>query len=785
MVRSRVKLNEHWHFHEGDIPEIPLTDKNSAYQHAKTRRALWGPASVGYNSNPDNWDTSRPLPSEPWKDVTLPHDYIITQTPDPKNNNTLGYFSYGNAWYRKHFRLEPEDADCRITLMFEAVSTEAVVWINGCKMAHHHTGYSPFIIDITDFANFGGDNVIAVYVRSGDHESWWYEGAGIVRHVWLQKTDTVSVDDWGVFVHPEKKNGTAWHCPADITVRNDRITDAVLTVRTTISDENGSLLAAAEQPLTVPYKSKREVTLTMTVNDPLLWDTDEVHMHTCRTELIENGQCIDKLDTRFGFREIRFDAEKGFFLNGRRVMINGVCCHQDYGLTGRAMPDNIHVYRTRLLREMGANGYRCAHYPTSEYAMDVFDDMGMLVMDEVRWFSTAPEHLAELETLIRRDRNHPSVILWSMGNEEPFFADDHGRRIMQTMTALAHRLDPTRPTTAAANITSARENIQDIVDVMGTNYFIEDLDNLHVKYPDKPIISAECCAMGTTRGWYYPDDPARGYIYAFNRQGNDWVHARDITWKHFITRPFVSGGYQWAGIEHRGETVWPRLCSQAGALDLFLVKKDAFYQNLSMWSDKPMVHILPHWNLPALIGQTIPVVVCTNCDTLELFVNGVSQGMQEIEPCGFGEWQVVYQPGSVSVKGYRGGVLCAEETIRTTKAPHRLHLEVQNDGEFSANGEDLIVVHCTVLDEDGNPVPDASPYVRFTASGAASVIGTGSDVSDHIPPQNPCRRMRAGVIVLALQTKKASGDTLLIAECEHLLPASLTISVPNTKNQRG
>lgn len=782
MNRTRIKLNENWHFHEGDIENTPLTDKNSAYQHAKTRRALGGPASVGYNSNPDNWDTSRPHPSEPWVSVNLPHDYIITQTPDPKNNNTLGYFSYGNAWYRKQFRLEESDADCRITLTFEAVSTEATVWVNGCKMAHHHTGYTPFIIDITDIANFGGDNVIAVYVQSGDHESWWYEGAGIVRHVWLEKTAMISVDDWGVFVRPQKADDGIWHCPADITVRNDLFADTEVCVHTAVIDETGAVLAEAEDTLAVPCKDKREITLSMEVQSPLLWDTDDVHMHTLRTTLCDTaGTILDTLDTRFGFRDIRFDPEEGFFLNGRSVKINGVCCHQDYGLTGRAMPDNIHVYRTRLLREMGANGYRCAHYPTSEYAMDVFDDMGMLVMDEVRWFSTAKEHMDELETLIRRDRNHPSVILWSMGNEEPFFAADHGRRIMQSMVALTHKLDPTRPTTAAVNITSARENIQDIVDVMGTNYYIEDLDTLHAKYPDKPIISAECCAMGTTRGWYYPDDPVRGYIYAFNRVGNDWVHARDITWKHFIARPFVSGGYQWAGIEHRGETVWPRLCSQAGALDLFLVKKDAFYQNLSMWSEEPMVHILPHWNLPALIGQTIPVIVCTNCDTLELFVNGVSQGVQSIEPCGFGQWDVVYQPGCVSVKGYRNGVLCAEETLSTTKAPHRLHLEVQNDGEFSANGEDLIVVHCTVLDEDGTLVPDASPYVSFTASGAALLIGTGSDISDHIPPQNPCRRMRAGVIAIALRTRKAAGEVCLIAECEHLLPAALTVSVPSSK----
>ncbi|MBR5870735.1 MAG: DUF4982 domain-containing protein [Clostridia bacterium] len=782
MLRTRIKLNENWHFHEGDIETVPLTDKNSAYQHAKTRRALWGPASMHYNSNPDNWDTSRPLPTEPWTAVTLPHDYIITQTPDPKNNNTLGYFTYPNAWYRKRFRLEKEDADKHITLTFEAVSTEATVWVNGCKMAHHHTGYTPFTVDITDIANFDGDNVIAVYVQSGDHESWWYEGAGIVRHVWLEKTADVSVDQYGVFVHPEKQTDTLWRCPVDVTVRNDRFSDVTVCVKTTVLDESGQALAAAEGTLAVPCKDKRDISLSMDADSPALWDTDEVHMHTLRTEIFAlDGTPIDCTDTRFGFREIRFDPNEGFFLNGRSVKINGVCCHQDYGLTGRAMPDNIHVYRTRLLREMGANGYRCAHYPTSEYAMDVFDEMGMLVMDEVRWFSTAKEHIEELETLIRRDRNHPSVIFWSMGNEEPFFADDHGRRILQTMVALTHKLDPTRPTTAAVNMTSAREKIQDLVDVMGINYYIEDLDNLHAKYPDKPIVSAECCAMGTTRGWYYPDDPARGYIYAFNRVGNDWVHARDITWKHFVERPYVSGGYQWAGIEHRGETVWPRLCSQSGALDLFLVKKDAFYQNLSMWSEKPMVHILPHWNLPAMVGQTIPVIVCTNCDTLELFVNGVSQGIQSIEVCGFGQWDVVYQPGTVSVKGWRNGVLCAEETISTTGAPHRLHMEVQNDGEFSANGEDLIVIHCTVLDADGNPVPDASPFVSFTASGAASVIGTGSDIADHIPPQNPSRRMRAGVIVLALRTRKTAGDVTVIAECEHLLPTALHISVPQTK----
>ncbi|MBQ7982646.1 MAG: beta galactosidase jelly roll domain-containing protein [Clostridia bacterium] len=341
MMRTRVKLNENWHFHEGDITPVPLTDKNSAYQHAKTRRALQGPASVNYNSNPDNWDTRAAHPSEPWQAVTLPHDYIITQTPDRQYNNTLGYFRYGNAWYRKHFRLEAEDADKRITLLFESVSSEATVWVNGCKMAHHHTGYSPFLIDITEIANFGGDNVIAVYVQSEDHEGWWYEGAGIVRHVWLQKTAMVSVDDYGVFVHPELTEGTTWNCPVDLTLRCDRFADTAVCVTATVLDENGTPLASASGTAEIPCKNKTQLSLHMTVENPLLWDTDAPHMHLLRTEVFaEDGTPLDCVETPFGFRTIRFDADKGFFLNGRSVKINGVCCHQDYGLTGRAIPES-------------------------------------------------------------------------------------------------------------------------------------------------------------------------------------------------------------------------------------------------------------------------------------------------------------------------------------------------------------------------------------------------------------------------------------------------------------
>lgn len=763
-AREKLLFDFGWKFHRGDLPcEFPIA-KMPTYHHAKTERAM-GAAVHEYDDSE-------------WEAVTLPHDYVILQRPQPVYNQALGYFKYENAWYRNSFTLPNADRDKRLTLLFDGVATHCTVWVNGCLMHRHFNGYTPFEIDITDVAHFGGErNTVAVYVDTTDHEGWWYEGGGIYRHVWLVKTARVSVDLYGVWVHPERQADGHWQAPVETTLRNDEDADAAVAVTTTILDGCGKAVACDTAPAVAPYRDATVVQQCLTVSQPALWDTDHPNFYWAVTQIARDGEVIDEVRTRFGFRTLRFDAQKGFFLNDQPVKIKGVCCHQDYGLSGKAMPDRVHHYRLRRLREMGANGYRCSHYPPSETTLEACDELGFLVMDEDRWFESTPEGMAALETMVRRDRNHPSIIFWSVGNEEPLQALPQGRRILQSRRALVHRLDPTRPVTLALNAGLLDGQAIEASDVIGINYQLELYDTVHERYPDVPIVSSECCAVATTRGWYGDDSEERGYYSAFDHTTNDFGAARETTWSMLDSRDYVCGGYQWAGIEHRGETVWPRLCSQSGALDLFLQPKDAYYQNQSHWSATPMVHLLPHWNLAGREGETVTVWAYTNGAAVELLQDGKSLGTQYPGPYGHGVWQVTYQPGQLKALAYDvAGNMVAQDVIETTGQPERLVLRLE-DPDVRADGEDVAILTCYCEDSKGRMVPTAAPMLHFNCNHLGRIAGTGSDVADHEPV--PCldRKMRAGLCSVLVKVGDVAGRLVVRAEAEGLLPAKLELEL--------
>ena len=774
-MRETLNFNKDWLFHEGDIFVEAPRSKGLIYQQAKTERHLIGPASVAYPDGVDSYGGSRAT-AEYWEKVTLPHDYVIAQTPNEKNNNTLGYFEYNNAWYRKHFTLDAACEGKRVALFFEGAAVHCTIYVNGCHMLDNRCGYTSFEVDITDVARFGQENVVAVYVNAQEHEGWWYEGAGIYRDVWLEITESVAVERDGVFVHPELMGGESWNVPVDTELRNDDYEDAAVSVETVLYTMDGREIARARGEMTVPARDHGTLRQAMRVENPALWDTQSPALHICETTVTRGGEIVDRTKCRFGFRTIRFDPDHGFFLNGKRVVIKGVCCHQDYGLTGKAVPKRVQKYRLELLREMGANGYRTAHYPHHAATMDYLDELGFLVMDETRWFETTPDGVRQLEMLIRRDRNRPGVILWSLGNEEPMHVRPEGRRIARALRTIAKRLDPTRPVTTAQSVDPLHSTVLDVMDVMGVNYNIEHYDKLHDMYPDRPLFSSECCATGTTRGWYLDDCPARGYIDGYDRRSNSWFRGREETWQWFMAREYVCGGYQWAGIEHRGETTWPRLCSQSGAIDLFLNRKDAFWQNQSHWTDRPMVHILPHWNLHGREGEPVRVSVYTNCDSVELFQDGRSMGAQAVEPFGHVEWRLIYNPGCVRAVGYKDGEPAAEETVETTGRPVALRLKLERGG-VRADGQDVAIITCDCVDSEGRHVPDAAPLVRFNTNGLGHVAGTGSDVSDHTPVTCPDRKMRAGLISVLVRAGERAGTLRVYAEADALEPARLDIQL--------
>ena len=518
-----------------------------------------------------------------------------------------------------------------------------------------------------------------------------------------------------------------------------------------------------------------------TIRDPQLWDINSPKQYTAIVTVRKNvngtwTDC-DSVEQRFGFREAVFTADKGFFLNGRNVKIKGVCGHLDMGLVGKAVSDNLCRYKAQLYKEMGANAFRTSHYPHQAAFMDACDELGLLVMDETRRFESNPDAIAQMEMLVKRDRNRPSVILWSTGNEEgTYFSIPQGIRIQKALAHAVRKLDPTRPISAAIDH-PVQAMIIDELDAFGINYNLDKYDKAHADFPHTPIFSSENCAVGSTRGWYYGDSPDTGRLDARDRNPGSGTFAsgREETWKFIMARPWIAGGFQWDAVEHRGEAVWPRLCSVSGAIDLFLQRKDAFYQNQSHWLDKPMIHLLPHWNHNGLEGMPITVWIYTNCEEVELFLNGESLGKKAVTPNTHLEYPVEYRPGKLEAVGYNSGKIATRDIQQTTGPAIALKLTLANS-PVSFNGEDIALFTCTAVDADCREVPDAMPLVHFDGTGDGHIVGTGSDNTDHVPVPCLSRKMYAGKISIAVKLgSKPDGSFTLFARTDGLSSAYFDI----------
>ena len=774
-MREKILLDDNWLFHLGDIKYNVPTQKAPIYTEAKTERFHHGPAARAYTAVEDDYDKEHELNMDMWENVDLPHDYIIGQEPKKENNNCLGFFKYENAWYRKNFSLTPEDRNKRLSLYFEGIATYATVYLNGCLLKHNFCGYTSFEVDITDYADFDRENILAVYVdNTSCFEGWWYQGGGIYRDVWLMKTDLVSVDLYGLYVKPQKQ-GEHWSVTVENTLRNDRYEQKNVTVKTDIID-GGKTVLSMTAGLELPSRKKTVAVLKGVLDNPHLWSIEDPHRYIAKTTVVIDGESVDCAETKFGFRYYDFIPGKGLFLNGKKIFINGLCSHGDFGLTGKAVPDNIQRHKVKIMKQMGANGFRCSHYPHSEATMDALDETGFVVMAETRWFESTSEGIEQLEMLVKRDRNRPSILFWSVGNEEPKFATESGRRICENMINCVRRLDDTRMIICAVDLPD-KSTVYDSVDAVAINYNLQHYDEVHKKYPDKMIIASECCATSSTRGWYYDDNPQKGYYNAFDKDSTPWFRGRENTWSFLRKRDYVAGAYQWTAFEHRGECVWPRLSSQSGAIDLYLQKKDAYYLNQALFTeDKPILHLFPHWNFEGREGEVIPVGVYTNCDEVELFLNGKSVERKAVEKYGDARFFVPYCPGEIRAVGYKSGVPVAEDKRITAGAAVKLVLKEETE-PVCANGRDIALLTCFCVDENGLEVPDCTPFVSFASNALGKIVGTGSDICDHSPVTNSDRRMRAGRISVAVRVGNKHGTLKIYAEAENLKSALLEIEI--------
>ena len=793
-LRDRLLLDFGWRFHLGHADD-PVKD----FGFGSRDRELTFAKSGGF---PDvaqvDFDDSG------WRTIDLPHDWAVElpfrngpQLPE-HGGKPLGrdYPETSVGWYRRVFDLPASDGDKRITVEFDGVFRNAMVAFNGYYMGKNFSGYAPFRFDLTDFANFGGKNVLTVRVDATLGEGWFYEGAGIYRHVWLTKTAPVHVAQWGTFVDSQVQGADA-ELRISAEVRNDGEEEKSCLVTFQVLDAQRKIAAATQ---TKPQKIFPGTNLTfealVSFKNPLLWSLEDPHLYQVITEVQAEGVPVDQTETAFGVRTIRFDPDKGFFLNGEHVKIKGTCNHQDHAGVGSALPDRLQYYRIERLKEMGSNAYRTSHNPPTPELLDACDRLGMLVMDETRMMSSTPEGLSQLERMIRRDRNHPSVIIWSLGNEEWEQGSPRGARIVASMKQLVRKLDPTRPVTLAMNGGWGKGASQ-VVDVQGFNYAGaggeggrdtgKNIDDFHAKFPKQPTIGTETASVYSTRG-IYANDEKKGYVSAYDVNFPGYTLSSEGWWKIFEERQFLAGGFAWTGFDYRGEPSpysWPCISSHFGVMDICGFPKDNYFYYQAWWGTEPVLHLFPHWNWEGKEGQEIEVWCHTNLETVELFLNRKSLGGKSVEKNSHAQWNVKYVSGVLEVRGSKNGRVVLTDKRETTGVPHAIVLRADRQ-TISADGEDVSVIAAEVVDLHGRIVPIASNQIRFEVSGPGRLIGLGNgDPSCHEPDKPASfregqRSAFNGLCLAIVQALKQQGEIRVSASSAEVQTGSIVIQSEST-----
>lgn len=799
-VRERLLLDFGWHFslgHANDAAkDFGYGARRREGQFAKSGRFL--PVTLA------NFDDKN------WRAVNLPHDWAV-ELPfvnaaqlHHQGAKPLGreYPETSVGWYRRTFSLEPSDKGKRISIVFDGVFRDAMVMFNGHYLGDNLSGYVPFHFDVTDFVNFSEPNVLVLRVDATENEGWFYEGAGIYRHAWLIKTNPLHIAMWGNFISSsvDRKSATLM---IKTEVENQRDTAQICRASSVVVSADGrTVTTATSKPITIPPHSTAELLTRANLSNPTLWSIENPYLYRVVTSIESEGAVTDSEETHFGIRTIQFDPDKGFFLNGKSVKMKGTCNHQDHAGVGAALPDRLQYYRIERLKAMGCNSYRASHNPPTPELLDACDRLGMLVMDETRLMSSNPEGMSQLTRLVRRDRNHPSVVIWCLGNEEREQGSERGAQIVSTMRSLVRRLDPTRPVTVAMNGAWGR-GVSNVVDVQGFNYgnaggrggdlAAKNIDDFHAKFPKQPSVGSETASSFFTRG-IYVTDKEKGYISAYDLNFPGYANGTENWWKTYDARSFVAGGFAWTGFDYRGEPspyAWPCISSHFGAIDTCGFAKDIFYYYKSWWGSEPVLHVFPHWNWSGKEGQEIDVWCYTNLPSVELFLNGASLGRKNVEKNSHLEWKVKYAPGVLEARGFRSGEIGTYLTSRreTTGPAARLNLSADRQ-KISANGEDISIVTVEVLDEKGRAVPTANDTINFKVDGPGTVIGVGNgDPSCHEDdrPSSPSAATRSlfnGLAMVIVQSTKQAGEIKLLASSGKLDPAWIVIQSDKANPRR-
>lgn len=786
-TRERLSLDEGWRFALGHAQNL---DKD--FQHGTSYFSYLSKAGFGDGPAKPDFD------DHTWRVVNVPHDWAVELPFEPSASPSHGYKPLGLrfpetsiGWYRKTFHVPESDLGRKISLQFDGIYRDARIFVNGFLLGQEPSGYLGVSYDITDYLNYGGDNTIAVRADASMEEGWFYEGAGIYRHVWMTKTNPLHLEKEGLWVRTEGL-GEASTVRIDTEIVNAGRCAATFQLKQRVLSPS-SLLLAELPPQTIQLEAGQTITVTQEqlLKQPELWSLENPVLHTLVSTLERDGQLIDTLNTRFGVRSIRWDPNEGFFLNEKHVKIKGTNNHQDHAGLGVALPDAMQDFRIKRLKEMGSNTYRASHNPPTPEFLDACDRLGMLVIDETRLMGINEMHLDAVRRMIRSDRNHPSVILWSLGNEEwGLEGNIKGARVATTMQDFAKRLDPTRPATIA--ISGGWGGISTVIDVMGVNYIKHgDTDRQHAQYPWQVILGTEETTTQATRGIYVED---RDACHLPPQENGSSGGNAELGWQHYASRPYTAGVIYWTGFDYRGEATpfgYPAISSQFGILDTCGFPKDGFYYLKAWWGTEPVLHVLPHWNWPGREGQAIDVTVFSNCDEVELLLNGQSLGRQSMEVNKHLEWKITYTPGTLKAIGYKAGTAAMETRVETTGPAKALQLTPDRI-TIQADGRDVSVISVSTLDAQGRPVPTQNSLVHFEIEGPGKIIGVGNGdpsclEADTYVSENAStavsqwkRSTFNGLAQVIVQSTGEVGTIRLKATAESLLDCTLVLNTTAT-----
>ena len=793
-IRSRVDFCNNWKFHLGDIT----------------------------NGQKIKFDDSS------WRTLNLPHDWSIEGKFDKDNPAGVGGGALpgGTGWYRKSFTINESEKDKLVFIDFDGVYRNSEVWINGHYLGKRPYGYSSFRYELTPYLNYGSkENTIAVKVDNSEQpNSRWYSGSGIYRNVWLVTTNKIYVDHWGTFVTTPQVTENSAKVSIKINVKNASAQDQKVKVKTAVVNKEGKLIDEIETPALITKGSDTEVSHELTVKNPELWSVENPYLYKTITTVIYNNNVSDEYKTPFGIRTFNFDLNKGFFLNGKPLKIYGVCNHHDLGCLGAAINKRALERQLEILKDMGCNGIRTSHNPPAPELLDLCDEMGFIVMDEAfdMWKLGKTKydysldwdawHKRDLEDMVIRDRNHPSIFMWSIGNEirEQWSKDSSGIFISRELAGIIRNLDTTRYVTSNCNFTGTSNEIirSGALDIVGFSYHEDDYTTFQTNFPGQKLIGSETTSSLQTRGHYdMPSDSIRLWPQRWDKPfhgGNPdntcsaydncrapWGATHERALKFVDKYDYCAGMYIWTGFDYLGEPTpydWPSRSSYFGIIDLAGFPKDSYYMYQSEWTDKPVLHVFPPWNPECWttikdgqpnwkVGDSVDVWTYTNCSEVELFLNGKSLGKKKKSDDELHlMWRVKYVPGTIKAVGKKENGSELTAISKTAGAPAKIYLEADRK-TISADGIDLSFVTINILDKDDTMVPYADNLVNFKISGSGKIIGVDNGSETSLEPfKANYRKAFNGKCLVVIQSDNTRGEIHLKAASEGLESASLTIN---------